>query len=523
MSSRPTTPLPQNAPRASEIAVDTNLPSRANSTELFDGHRLEIVQPHEKVHPGHEIIKDRKTGKHYKKVAPAWGLGHAKGGAPTTESHGSHAAKFSLGHGFGQRDPYTAGSKPMSKTGSQSGGHTPPVGVTSSLSAADVSALVERLRSVVREEVAAANHGHIDNVEKVVSEQLAQQAEVGAPGDPYQPASETSEKSKDTKNGVIMDPLEAERGLDDNNSTTSSELQFPNPWAKIRYQLREPFSEFLGCLVLLTFGDGINVQALFAAEYDPSTPRGNYLSVSFGWGIAVAMGVYVAGGVSGGHINPVVTLALAMFRGFPWKKVPIYIFAQILGGTVGALMIYGLYVNPIRAFDPMQTQTSAQYFTTFPASFIEPPGARITGWYNETYATAILLMVILAISDNSNTPPPDGMAPIVLLWLVTGIGATLGWQTAYAINPARDLGPRIALSIVGYRGLWTFNAWYWLRTPLLGALCGAPLGCLLYDLFIYTGDESPLNKPWKWSDVRWRPASKDKMPAGITRDGSRNA
>lgn len=264
----------------------------------------------------------------------------------------------------------------------------------------------------------------------------------------------------------------------------------------------------------MTFGDGINVQALFAAIVDPSSPKGNYLSVSFGWGIAVAMAVYVCGGVSG-HINPAVTLSLALFRGFPWKKVPVYWFAQIAGATLGALSIYGLYVNPIRMQDPNQTELSAQFFTTFPAKFIRTTSTRITGFYNEVYASAILLIVILAINDTSNSPPPDGMAPIVLLWLITGIGATLGWQTAYAVNPARDLGPRIALSIVGYRGLWTFDAYYWLYTPVLGPLVGAPLGCFIYDALIYTGSESPLNKPWKWSDVRWRPASKKKIPAGL--------
>lgn len=103
-------------------------------------------------------------------------------------------------------------------------------------------------------------------------------------------------------------------------------------------------------------------------------------------------------------------------------------------------MIYGLYVNPIREVDPGQTQTTAEYFTTFPAEFITTPSTRISGFYNEVYATAILLIVILAVNDGSNSPPPDGMAPIVLLWLITGIGATLGWQTAYAVNPARDLG-----------------------------------------------------------------------------------
>lgn len=209
-----------------------------------------------------------------------------------------------------------------------------------------------------------------------------------------------------------------------------------------------------------------------------------------------------------------------MFRGLPWKKVPIYILAQISGATLGALCIYGLYNNPIKSFDPDQTQATAAYFTTFPASFIEPPGARIIGTYNEILATMILALVVFAINDSSNTPPPDGMAPLILMWLVTGIGATLGWQTAYAVNQARDLGPRIALSIVGYRGLWTYNAWYWARVPFLGPLVGAPLGALIYDLFIYSGGDSPINQPWEWRDLkgRWKPkwrATSKQIPAGM--------
>lgn len=382
------------------------------------------------------------------------------------------------------------------------------------------------LLTTVREEVSHANRGHAERLERVVTENIAMDDNKGAGAGGLPPVatmarsqdhhseSDAASDKRDTKT-TIIDPLEAERGITEGNV---DDYEFPNPWAKLRYRLREPFAEALGCFILMTFGDGINVQALFSAEVDPTAQKGNYLSVSFGWGIAVAMAVYVCGGVSG-HINPAVTVSLALFRGFPWKKVPGYIFAQIVGATFGALCIYGLYVIPVRMVDPEQTQLSAQYFTTFPADFIMTKGTRILGFYNEVYASAVLLMVILAVNDGSNTPPPDGMAPLVLLWLITGIGATLGWQTAYAVNPARDLGPRIALSIVGYRGLWTFDAWYWAYTPLLGPLVGAPLGCLIYDALIYTGAESPLNKPWKWSDIRWRKTSK-KIPAGISVDPS---
>ncbi|CAD6966891.1 unnamed protein product [Tilletia controversa] len=302
------------------------------------------------------------------------------------------------------------------------------------------------------------------------------------------------------------------------SASATDELSFPNPWARFRYSMREPFAEFLGTCILIIFGNGINMQVFVSRLYDPSSPKGDYLSVSFGWGIGTAMAIFVGGGVSGAHLNPAVTLSLAIFRGFPWKKVPQYVIAQIAGGMVGALLIYGLYVNPIRVVDPGKTETTAALFTTFPAEFLRSPSTRLTAFYNEVLATAVLLIIILAIGDAANTPPPDGMAPLTLLWAIVGIGATLGWQTAYCLNIARDLGPRIALAILGYPAdlIWSFNAYYFLWTPILATLVGAVLGGFIYDALIYTGGESPLNKRWRWSDVRWSRHSKKKMPAGIS-------
>ena len=225
--------------------------------------------------------------------------------------------------------------------------------------------------------------------------------------------------------------------------------------------------------------------------------------------------------ISGGLINPSITIGLATYRGFPWKKVPVYITAQILGATVGALCIYGLYEVPIRQLDPMQTSKTASLFTTYPADFLATRGTRMIEFYNEVLATAILFIIVLAIGDANNTPPVDGMAPLVLLWLVTGIGATLGWQTAYAVNVARDLGPRLALYIVGYGPdvLWTFDAWYWLRTPILGTIVGALLGGFIYDMLIYTGSESWTNAKWQFSDIGLRRKKRGEIGSGST--GSR--
>ncbi|PWN44279.1 aquaporin, partial [Ceraceosorus guamensis] len=280
--------------------------------------------------------------------------------------------------------------------------------------------------------------------------------------------------------------------------------------------LREPFAEFLGTAVLMIFGNGINVQVTVSKLYDASDAKGDYLSISFGWGLGVLFGVTLAGGISGGHINPALTLALAVWRRFPWRKVPVYICAQMAGALVGSLMIYGLYVVPIRIVDPMQTETTAALFTTYPAEFLRTQSTRITTFYNEVFATAVLAAVVFALGDSNNTPPPEGMAPLILMWLIMAIGATLGWQSAYCVNPARDWGPRMMLSMVGYQGLWSFNAGYFAWTPLLATVVGAQVGAFLYDALIYTGGDSPLNRPWRWNRVKWPSTSRHQLPASVS-------
>ncbi|KAE8214568.1 hypothetical protein CF327_g2021 [Tilletia walkeri] len=347
--------------------------------------------------------------------------------------------------------------------------------------------------------------------DSVIAERGMEEKDLFAHGDESPPRA--NEKSRSSSSLSMSSRQSSGTG-----STDGEGLDFPNPWARFRYNMREPFAEFLGTCILIIFGNGINNQVFVSQLYDPTAAKGDYLSVSFGWGIGTAFAIYVAGGISGAHLNPAVTLSLAIFRGFPWKKVPRYAVAQILGGMMGALLIYGLYSNPIRVVDPGQTEKTAALFTTFPAEFLRQPSTRWTAFYNEVLATAVLLIIIFAIGDAANTPPPDGTAPLTIMWAIVGIGATLGWQTAYCLNIARDLGPRIALAILGYPAdlLWSFNAYYFLWTPILATLVGAVLGGFIYDTLIYTGGESPLNRSWRWSDVRWARHSKKKMPAAIS-------
>ncbi|GAA5957964.1 hypothetical protein JCM21900_005570 [Sporobolomyces salmonicolor] len=266
-----------------------------------------------------------------------------------------------------------------------------------------------------------------------------------------------------------------------------------NWWGTVRFALREPLAEFLGTLVLVIIGIGSNCQTKIS-QYT----MGDNSSVHWTWGFAVMTSLYVAGGISGGHNNPSVTIALAVFRGFPWKMVPRYIVAQVLGAFVGALIIYGNYEAAINAYDPNKlivatttSNASATLFITAPGS---PSGTTAQGFGQEILASGILSIAVLSLGDENNAPPGAGLGAIVLGFVVTAIGMSNGWVSGYAINPARDFGPRLALWCVGYGlKLWTHNDWWWIVGPICGTLIGALAGCFTYDLCIFTGPGSPVN------------------------------
>ncbi|GAA5863873.1 hypothetical protein JCM1840_005798 [Sporobolomyces johnsonii] len=266
-----------------------------------------------------------------------------------------------------------------------------------------------------------------------------------------------------------------------------------NWWGTVRFALREPLAEFLGTLVLVVIGIGSNCQSKIS-----QFTMGDNSTVHWSWGFAVMTSLYIAGGISGGHNNPSVTIALAVFRGFPWKMVPRYIFAQILGSFVGALMIYGNYRAAIHDYDPNKliqatttSNASATLFVTAPGS---PSGTTAQGFGQEILASGILSIAVLSLGDENNAPPGAGLGAIVLGFVVTAIGMSNGWVSGYAINPARDFGPRLALWCVGYGlELWTHNDWWWIVGPICGTLVGALGGCFAYDLCIFTGPGSPVN------------------------------
>jgi MIP family channel proteins len=171
---------------------------------------------------------------------------------------------------------------------------------------------------------------------------------------------------------------------------------------------------------------------------------GSALSIHLSWGLGVTFGIYASAGVSGAHLNPAVTLAFAALRGFPWRKVPAYVLAQTLGAFTGAAVTFVTYREAFTAFDGGVRQVTGEkatagIFATYPQPFLSAfPG----GFVDQVVGTALLLLVIFALGDRRNAGPASG-GPVLVGALVVAIGMTFGFNAGYAINPARDLGPRV--------------------------------------------------------------------------------
>jgi MIP family channel proteins len=244
---------------------------------------------------------------------------------------------------------------------------------------------------------------------------------------------------------------------------------------------REALAEFLGTAVLILFGSAVVAQVVLSGG-----ANGSYLSINLGWGLGVTMAIYVSAGVSGAHLNPAVTVALAVHRGFPLAKIVPYCVAQIAGAFTGAAVTYVTYRDAFNHFDGgtrMVTgaKATAGIFSTYPQDFLSNvPG----GLIDQIVGTALLLLLVLAIGDQKNFGPDARLQPILVGAAVVLIGATFGFNSGYAINPARDLGPRLFTAMAGW-GSEVFtagNGWWWV--PIVGPLIGGVLGGFVYDLFI---------------------------------------
>lgn len=239
----------------------------------------------------------------------------------------------------------------------------------------------------------------------------------------------------------------------------------------------ELLAEFLGTLVLIALGDGV-VAMVVLFPSDPSIPgevvKGGYTNITLGWGLAVFLGICLAGRVSGAHLNPAVSLSLAVFRGFPWSKVVPYSLAQIAGATAGAALVYVNYLPAFRHVDPDLTKT-AGVFTTFPY----PDASWPFGLLDQVVGTALLMGLILAITDPRNEPVPPKHQPFAISLVVVAIGVSWGGMHGYAINPARDFGPRLFTLAAGFQNTGFESYVFWI--PIIGPLLGGLVGAAIYD------------------------------------------
>jgi glycerol uptake facilitator protein len=270
----------------------------------------------------------------------------------------------------------------------------------------------------------------------------------------------------------------------------------------------ELWAEFFGCFILISFGDGV-VAMLWAlvgsgrSSQGALNSSGDWLLITWGWALAVCFAVYTVGGVTGAHINPAITFGAAIRKQLPWGKVPSYWVAQVLGCFVGAALVFLVYNNAINHFDqvghcgtvlrgcvPIKKGSPASVatystFATFPAPYFH------TVWgplIDQIVGTFFLALFVWAVTDEYGLAVGSNLTPWIVGMIVMAIGISFGANAGYAINPARDFGPRIFAWIAGW-GKVAFpgdyaniSNYFWV--PIVGPLIGAGLASVFYDNFI---------------------------------------
>ncbi|XP_030574992.1 aquaporin-9b [Archocentrus centrarchus] len=243
---------------------------------------------------------------------------------------------------------------------------------------------------------------------------------------------------------------------------------------------KEFLAEFLGIFFLILFGCGSVAQMVLSR-----THLCDILSVHIGFTLGVMMAVYIAGGVSGGHVNPAVSLAMVILGKLPLKKFPVYVAAQFLGAFAGSCAVYGLYYDALMDFTKGEfivtgENATATIFASYPLKHLSV----LNGLVDQVIATAALVICILAITDRKNIGAPKGMEPLCIGLIIMGIGVSMSLNCGYPINPARDLSPRFFTALAGW-GMEVFRAegcWWWI--PVVGPMVGGAVGAGVYALFI---------------------------------------
>uniref|UniRef100_A0A3P8NWA8 Aquaporin-3 n=1 Tax=Astatotilapia calliptera TaxID=8154 RepID=A0A3P8NWA8_ASTCA len=244
--------------------------------------------------------------------------------------------------------------------------------------------------------------------------------------------------------------------------------------------LRQALAECLGTLILVMFGCGSVAQLVLSGG-----SHGMFLTVNFAFGFAATLGILVCGQISGGHLNPAVTFALCLLGRERWRKFPMYFLFQTIGAFFGAAIIFGMYYDALwdhpASFNVTGPDATAGIFATYPGNHL----TLVNGFFDQVIiGTAALIVCILAIVDPHNNPIPQGLEAFTVGFVVLVIGLSMGFNSGYAVNPARDLGPRLFTAIAGW-GSEVFTVRQgWFLVPVFAPFLGTFIGVMIYQLMV---------------------------------------
>ncbi|KAK3514583.1 hypothetical protein QTP70_021639 [Hemibagrus guttatus] len=239
--------------------------------------------------------------------------------------------------------------------------------------------------------------------------------------------------------------------------------------------LRQGLAELLGTLILVMFGCGAVAQLVLSEG-----SHGIFLAVNLAFGFAATLGILVCGQVSGGHLNPAVTFALCLLGRSKWRKFLVYFLCQTLGAFFGAGIIFGMYYDAIQVYHKKEGTLPFGIFATYPSQHLSTSN----GFFDQVIGTAALIVCILAIVDPYNNPVPQGLEAFTVGFTVLVIGLSMGFNSGYAVNPARDLGPRLFTSMAGWGSQVFSMGNYWFLVPIFAPFLGTIIGVILYQLMV---------------------------------------
>ncbi|KAL6465521.1 hypothetical protein MHYP_G00256540 [Metynnis hypsauchen] len=239
--------------------------------------------------------------------------------------------------------------------------------------------------------------------------------------------------------------------------------------------LRQGLAECLGTLILVMFGCGSVAQLKLSEDQ-----HGIFLGVNLAFGFAATLGILVCGQVSGGHLNPAVTFALCLLGREKWRKFPVYFLFQTLGAFLGAGIIFGMYHDALVKYEQEKKVLPVGIFATYPGDHL----SIVNGFFDQLIGTAALIVCVLAIVDPYNNPIPQGLEAFTVGFTVLVIGLSMGFNSGYAVNPARDLGPRLFTAIAGWGYEVFIKGNCWFLVPIFAPFLGSIVGVIVYQLMV---------------------------------------